>query len=88
MAEPVGRARWRIGAAVRVGSVTLRPIERLAVHAGRDGGVDWFWASLEPFGLIVHDGAGPRVVGLDGEPLPPGVLRDRLPGLDDVLAGR
>lgn len=87
MAEPAGEGRWRAGAPVRVGPVTVLPIERVAVDTHRLAGIGWVSAALEPVGLVVHDAAGLRVLGLGDEPLSLADLRARIPGLGDVLAG-
>jgi hypothetical protein len=75
----------RAATAVRVGSVTLLPIERVVLHAERAGHVAWVTAAVEPLALVVRDAGGVRVVDV-GAPAPSlEQLRERIAGLDAAL---
>ena len=56
MPEPARHVEeLRAGTRLRVGSVTLIPIERVVVSAGTAGSAAWFTAVMEPFALVVRD---------------------------------
>ena len=76
----------RPGAPVRVGSVTLVPVERVVVRAHAEERLAWCSASKEPFALIVLEDRGARAIGPDAAPIPLEDLRERVPGLDGLLA--
>lgn len=75
----------RAGRPLRVGSVTLFPIVRVVVRAERAGGAAWVFAAREPYALIVRDADGLRAVTI-GETVSLEQLRERIPGIDAVLA--
>ena len=75
----------RAGKPLRVGDVTLWPIERVVVrsHPAARGG--WVIASVEPYALVVRDGRRLRVLELAGVSVSLAQLRERIPGLDASL---
>jgi hypothetical protein len=81
-----GREELRAGAPIRVGSVTLLPLERVVLRAARCGGAACASAVVSPFVLLVLDGGDVRVFDV-GAPAPPlDELRERVAGLDAALA--
>lgn len=75
----------RAGTPVTVGAVILLPIERVQLHAGRGNTGMWFSAVKEPYALIVRDAAGIWAIDSDAEAVSLQGLRQRVPGLDEVL---
>jgi uncharacterized spore protein YtfJ len=75
----------RAGTPLRVGRVTLLPIERVVVLAGTGAGTAWFSASKEPVALVVRDEDGVHAIGLGAMAVSIEALRERIPGLDDGL---
>ena len=71
---------------LKLGAVTLLPIEGvlLHMHIGRGGG--WITASKEPLAIIVGDAARRQAFATDGSEMPLDALRERVPDLDAVLA--
>ncbi len=87
MPERTGRMdALRAAMPLRVGSSTLLPIERVAVHSGRGAWGAWVSAVVEPYALIVRDSGGIRVIDIDGIAVSLEDLRERIPGLDALLA--
>ena len=76
----------RAGAPVAVGSVTLLPIERVALHSDRGKTRVWCSAAKEPYALVVRDVGGLRVVDVDARAVSLEELREKIPGLDALLA--
>ena len=76
----------RAAAPLRVGAVTLIPIERVVVRSARRWPGVWASAALEPYALVVRDAGGVRAVGLDAEAVPLERLRELIPELEDLLA--
>jgi uncharacterized spore protein YtfJ len=74
------------GKPIRVGPVTLLPVERVVVISGIGAPGAWFTAAKEPYALVVRDGGGTRVLGISGTPVSLEAIRERIPGLDAVLA--
>ncbi len=68
------------------GSVSLLPIERVVLRADRREARVWYAAVKEPYALIVRDAGGVRAFDRNAETVPLGALREKLPGLDAVLA--
>ena len=56
---------FRAGTPLRVGPVTLLPIERLVTHADLGNTRAWFIVSKEPYALVVRDAGGIRAVDTD-----------------------
>ncbi len=75
----------RAATPVRVGPVSLLPIERVMVHPGRCALVAWVSAGLEPYALIVRDALGIRVIDVGAEMISLEQLLERIPGLDALL---
>ena len=75
----------RAGPPLRVGEVTLLPVERVVVRSRPDARGGWVMAAVEPYALVVRDGRGLRVVELEGVAVSLEQLRERVPGLDASL---
>lgn len=75
----------RAGTPLRVGSVTLLPIERVVVHSGMGALGAWFTAAKEPYALVVRDAGGIRILGIGATVVSLEALREGIPGLDAVL---
>jgi len=76
----------RAGTPVTQGTVILLPIERVVLHSGRGNTRVWFSAIKEPYALIVRDAGGLWAIDTDAAAVPLEALRQRVPGLDTVLA--
>ena len=76
----------RAGTPVTHGAVMLLPIERVVLHSGRGSTRVWFSAIKEPYALIVRDADGLWAIDADAAAIPLEALRQRVPGLDTVLA--
>jgi uncharacterized spore protein YtfJ len=72
----------RAGEPVRVGSLTLLPIERVVVHASAGARTAWFTAAKEPYALVVRDERGVRAIGVGGAEVSLEALREAIPGLE------
>ncbi len=87
MPERTGRiGRLRAAMPLRVGSSTLLPIERVVVHSDRGARGAWVYATVEPYALIVRDAGGIRVIDIGAIGVSLEDLRERIPGLDALLA--
>ncbi len=87
MPERTGHAGTvRAGTPLRVGSVTLLPIERVVVHSGVGALGAWFTAAKEPYALVVRDAGGIRALDFGATAVSLEALREGIPGLDAVLA--
>jgi hypothetical protein len=75
----------RAGTQLRVGSVTLIPIERVVVHAGTVVSAAWFTAAKEPFALVVRDEGGVRVIGVGAEEVSLASMGETIPGLVSMV---
>jgi len=76
----------RAGTPVAVGPIALLPIERIVLRADRSAGLAWCTGLKEPHALIVRDARGLRAVDARAAPIPLDALREKVPGLDAVLA--
>jgi len=76
----------RAGTPLRVGSVSLLPLQRVVVCSARVGPGVWASAALEPYALVVRDAGGVRAVGVDARAIPLERLRELVPELDRLLA--
>ena len=76
----------RAGTPVTHGAVMLLPIERVVSHSSRGNTRVWFSAIKEPYALIVRDAGGLWAIDTDAAAIPLEALRERVPGLDTVLA--
>lgn len=76
----------RAGKPVTRGTVMLLPIERVVLHSGRGNTRVWFSAIKEPYALIVRDAGGLWAIDTDAAAVSLEALRQRVPGLDTVLA--
>lgn len=76
----------RAGRLVRIGSVRLLPIERVVVHSVRGSRRAWISAAKEPAAVVVRDAGGTWAVGADAAAISLDELRERVPGLDALLA--
>lgn len=80
------RETWRVGAPVRVGAVTLAPIERVVIEAEAGALGLWCAAAREPYALVVRDAGGVRAVDAQAGPMSLEALREKVPELDRLLA--
>jgi len=76
----------RAGTPLRVGSVTLLPIERVVVHSDMGPLGAWFTAAKEAYALVVRDAGGIRALDIGATAVSLEALREGIPGLDAVLA--
>lgn len=76
----------RAGTPVTHGAVLLLPIERVVLHSGWGNTRVWFSAIKEPYALIVRDAGGLWAIDTDAVAVSLDGLRERVPGLDTVLA--
>ena len=76
----------RAGRPLRVGPVTLLPIERVVVRAGTGASSAWFSAGKEPYAVVLRDEGGVRAVAVGPVEVSLDELRATVPGLDDALA--
>lgn len=74
------------GTTFTVGSVTVLPIERIVRHANRGNARVWFAVAKEPYALVVRDAGGMRAVDTNASAVSLEQLREKIPGLDAVLA--
>jgi len=89
MPERGGRTETlHAGRPLVVGAVTLLPIERVVVRSVPGGTHLWFSATKEPYALVVRDADGVRAVGIGAAAVPLEELRERIPGLEAMLAPR
>ena len=77
---------YRAGTSIRLGSITLLPVERSVMHVARTGPGLWCWCDKAPHALLVRDAGGVRAVGSDAAPVDVARLRALLPDLDALLA--
>lgn len=77
----------RAGAPLRVGSVTLLPIERVVVRSEVGALGAWFSAAKEPYALVVRDAGGIRALDVGAPAISLEALREEIPGLDAMLQG-
>lgn len=76
----------RAGTPVTCGTVILLPIERVVLNSGWGNTRVWFSAIKEPYALIVRDAGGLWAIDTDAAVVSLEALRQRVPGLDTVLA--
>lgn len=76
----------RAGTPVRIGSVTLLPVERIALRLDVGHARSWLIAAKEPYALIVRDAGGLWAIGRNAAPLPLDALRNDVSGLEAALA--
>jgi hypothetical protein len=76
----------RAGTPLRVGSVTLLPIERVVVHSDMGALGAWLTAAKEPYALVARDAGGIRALDIGATAVSLEALREGIPGLDAVLA--
>jgi hypothetical protein len=74
------------GTPFTVGSITLLPIERVVMHLDTGSTRVWFAAAKEPYALVVRDAGGLRAVDTDAMAVSLAALREKIPGLDALLA--
>lgn len=75
----------RAGAPLAVGPITLLPIERVVLSAGRSAGLAWITALKEPHALIVRDARGLHAFDAGAAPVSLDALREKIPELDAAL---
>lgn len=76
----------RAATPIHVGPVTLLPIEHVVMRAGGDERAAWVLAAMEPHALVVCEAGSVRVIGIDATAASLEQLRERIPGLDALLA--
>lgn len=74
----------RAGTPLRIGHVTLLPVERLVMYVDRVTTHAWFAVSKVPYALVVRDSDGIRAVAI-GAAVSLEELRAKIPRLDDLL---
>lgn len=77
----------RAGRPLRVGDVTLLPVERAVIRSGAGDAGCWLGALKAPVAVVVCDAGGVRALGPDSAALALDALVAETPGLADVLAG-
>ncbi len=75
----------RAATPVRVGSVTLLPIERVVMHAYLGAAHVRLSVAKEPYAIVIRDAAGTRAVDIGAATISLQQLRDQIPGLDSLL---
>jgi hypothetical protein len=77
--------RLRAGRPIRAGEVTLVPVERTCIETAttRQGG--WISAAKEVVAVLIRDGRGTRVLGVDGTAIAHTELAGRVDGLEPWL---
>ena len=87
MPEPdVRREHWRAGAAVRLGTASLLPVERTVTCVRDVPHGAWIATVHEPCALVVRDALGLRVLDAGGGAHSLQDLRERVPGIEPLLA--
>ncbi|UCD69635.1 MAG: hypothetical protein JSW48_06115 [Betaproteobacteria bacterium] len=76
--------KWRAGEPLRIGRVTLLPIERVSMRAKSAAAHAWLTACKEPLALVVRDAQGIRAIEVTTA-LSIERLRDEIPELDDLI---
>lgn len=79
-------AALRAGNPLRVGDVTLVPVERIKILSGSGAAGCWMSAFKEPFAIVVCDAGGLRVLAMDSSGLALGALTEDTPNLAAILA--
>ena len=76
----------RAGEPLRVGNVTIVPIERAGIES--DSGVTGSWISAfkEPFAVVVCDAGGVRALAADSSEMPLDALIRETPNLGAILS--
>lgn len=87
MLEPKPSAETlRAGTLLTVGAVRLLPIEHVVMHTTKGRMGAWISVAKEPYALIVRDRNGIHTIETKMADVSLGQLRERIPGLDAVLA--
>ena len=76
----------RAATPIRVGPVTVLPIERVVVRSRRGASGVWVLAAVEPYALVVREAGLTRVIGIDATAVSLEQLRERIPGLEALLS--
>ncbi len=82
--RPADKETLRAGEPLRIGNLTLLPIERVATHTGGGASHVWFSASKEPVALVVRDAKGVRSIGIETV-LSIEQLQAQIPGLNHLI---
>jgi len=72
---------------VRVGDITLVPVERTEILSGKGDAGCWMSASKEPFAVVVCDAGGIRALAIDSSELALDALIEEIPNLAAILSG-
>jgi len=74
------------GAPVRIGAVTLLPIERVVLYATGAGACWWFAAAKQPYALVLREDGRVRAMDTQAAEIPIDTLCALVPRLDAALA--
>ena len=74
------------GAPLRLGSVTVLPIERIVRRSDRGDRGAWFTAIKEPYAVIVREADGTRAFAAGADAVSLEELRALVPELDALLS--
>jgi len=79
-------AALRAAGPVRVGDVTLVPVERTEILSSTGDAGLWMRAVREPVAIVVCDAGGLRALAMDSSELALDTLIGKTPNLGEVLA--
>ena len=71
--------------AIRVGNVTLLPIERAVTRSAIVTSSAWIGYHKTPYALVIRDADGIRAIDIHNKPIIIEQLRNQIPNLDDLL---
>ena len=77
----------RAASPLRVGAVTLVPVERVAIRSATGDAGCWISAFKEVFAVVVCDAGGVRALAADSSEIELDALMEKTPNLGAVLAG-
>jgi uncharacterized spore protein YtfJ len=72
---------------LRVGDVTLVPVERTGMRSGGGDAGYWMSAFKEPLAVVVCDAAGVRALAMDSSEIALDTLIEGTPNLGAILSG-
>lgn len=79
-------APLRAGSPLRVGAVTLVPVERVSIRSDQGDAGHWVSASKEVFAVVVCDADGVRVLAANSSEIALDALIDETPKLGAILS--
>lgn len=77
----------RAGSPLRVGDVTLVPIERARIDSVKGDAGYWIGAFKEAFAVVLYDVSGVRVLSVDSSEIDLDSLIKETPNLGAILTG-